>query len=318
MNTQLETETRLGKVDFQALKSGGFIRQTQKDLFTVRLRCPAGKVTSEQMAKAAAIADKYGRGEVHVSVRQSIEIPYVHLQHFDEVSAELKEVEWSPASCGPRVRVPTACAGCTYNPNGLTDTQGMCREVDGRYFGVSTGHHKFKMSFSGCPIDCTRTRGQDLGFQGIARPELVSELCDGCGLCATGCDEGALTLTNGLPVRDDSKCNYCGDCTKICPVDAMVVANLGWLVRVGGNGGKHAMHAYEVAQFVSDEQCLPLIEKTLEWYKANASGRERIGRVISRVGLATYVDEVVRQLVSEPIATLEERRKFGAGGNLGG
>ncbi len=77
------------------------------------------------------------------------------------------------------------------------------------------------------------------------------------------------------------------------------------------------MHAYEVAQFVSDEQCFSLIEKTLEWYKANASGKERIGTLIDRVGLAAYVDEVVRQLVSEPIATPEERRRFRAGGNLG-
>ena len=155
------------KLDLQALKSGGFIKQTQENLFTVRLRCPAGKLTAKQLRKAAELAEKYGRGEVHTSVRQSIEIPYVHHRHFDAVVAELKEVDWSVASCGPRVRVPTACAGCTYNPNGLMDSQAMCLEVDRRFFGTATGHHKFKITFAGCPIDCPGARDADLGFQGM-------------------------------------------------------------------------------------------------------------------------------------------------------
>jgi dissimilatory sulfite reductase (desulfoviridin) alpha/beta subunit len=316
MDTQLRAEDRETRLDFEALKSGGFIKQTQRDLFTVRLRCPGGRVTSAYLCKAAAIAEMYGAGEVHISVRQSIEIPYVHHRHFDAIVDELKEGHWGLASCGPRVRVPTACAGCTYNPKGLTDTQAMCLEVDRRYFGITTGHHKFKISFSGCPTDCARSRGQDLGFQGVARPALVAELCDGCGLCTGGCDEDALALVNGLPVRDDSKCIYCGDCIRLCPADALKAEKLGWLVRVGGKTGKHPTHPYEVAQFVSDDQCFALIESTMEWYKANAQGRERIGTVIGRAGLPAYVDEVVRPLVAEVIATSADRWKFRAEGNL--
>ncbi|MEE8469976.1 MAG: 4Fe-4S binding protein, partial [Dehalococcoidia bacterium] len=209
-------------LDYEALKSGGFIKQTQKDLFTVRLRCPGGKITSQQLRKAADIAERYGEGEVHTSFRQSIEVPYVHHKHFDAIVAELKELNWSVASCGPRIRVPTACAGCTYNPNGIVDTQTMCLEIDKRYFGTLTGHHKFKISLSGCPIDCARTREMDLGFQGIVEPRLVEELCDSCGLCITSCEENALLLEDDLPVRDTAKCIYCGDCIKVCPVDAMV------------------------------------------------------------------------------------------------
>jgi dissimilatory sulfite reductase (desulfoviridin) alpha/beta subunit len=75
MDRELKKEARRLKMDFAELKSGGFIKQTQKDLFTVRLRCPAGKLTSRQLHTAAELADKYGRGEIHNSVRQSIEIP---------------------------------------------------------------------------------------------------------------------------------------------------------------------------------------------------------------------------------------------------
>ena len=316
MDAKLKREARRLKMDFETLKCGGFIKQTQEHLFTVRLRCPGGKLSSHRLRKAAEIADKYGRGEVHNSFRQSIEIPYVHYQHFDTIAAELKEINWSVASCGPRIRVPTACAGCTWNPNGLMDTQTMCLEVDRRYFGTPTGHHKFKISFSGCPIDCARTREMDLGFQGIEEPELVEELCNGCGLCIPACEEKALILVDGLPVRDTSKCIYCGDCIKVCPVDAMIAGRKGWLVRVGGKHGRHPIYAYEIAQFASDEACFPLIEKTMEWYQANGQGRERIGATIGRLGLSKYLDEVAKPLGLEVIEKPEERRKFWAEGNL--
>lgn len=76
LKSDLKREARRAHVDLDELKSGGYIKQTQKDLFTVRLRCPGGRVSSEQMAKAGEIAEKYGRGRVHLSVRQSVEIPY--------------------------------------------------------------------------------------------------------------------------------------------------------------------------------------------------------------------------------------------------
>ena len=316
MDRKLKKEARRLKMDFEVLKSGGFIKQTQENLFTVRLRCPGGKLTSPQLRKAAELAEKYGRGEIHNSFRQSIEIPYVHYQHFDAIVAELKEINWSVASCGPRIRVPTACAGCTYNPNGLMDSQTMCLEVDKRYFGTATGHHKFKIAFSGCPIDCARTREMDLGFQGINEPELVEDLCNGCGLCIPACEEKALTMVDDLPVRDADKCIYCGDCIKICPVDAFIVARKGWLVRVGGKHGRHPIYAYEIAQFTSDEECFSLIERTMEWYQTNGEGRERIGATIGRLGLSKYLDEVVNPLGLEVIEKSEERRRFRAGGNL--
>ena len=303
-------------MDFEALKSGGFIKQTQEDLFTVRLRCPGGKLKSQQLRKAAELAEKYGRNVAHASFRQSIEIPYVRYEHFDAMVAELKEIGWSVASCGPRIRVPTACAGCTWNPNGLMDTQSMCLEIDRRYFGTATGHHKFKISFSGCPIDCARTREMDLGFQGIAKPELVKKLCNGCGLCIPSCEEKALTLVDELPVRDTNKCIYCGDCVKVCPVDAMVVGRKGWLIRVGGKHGRHPIYAYEIAQFASDEDCFPLIEKTMEWYQANGEGRERVGATIGRLGLPKYLDEVAKPIGLEVIEEPEERRKFWTEGNM--
>ena len=41
------------RVDLNELKTGGFIKQNQKDLFTVRLRVPGGRLDIDRMAKIA-------------------------------------------------------------------------------------------------------------------------------------------------------------------------------------------------------------------------------------------------------------------------
>ncbi|MBI5875814.1 MAG: sulfite reductase, partial [Deltaproteobacteria bacterium] len=122
------------KVDFNDLKSGGFIKQRQKDQFTVRLRCPGGRIDTKKLIEISKIADKYSKKSVvHLSFRQSLEILYVDYKDFDNMVRDLEKIGQKVASCGPRVRVPTACGGCEYNPNGLTDTQKMARMVDEKY-----------------------------------------------------------------------------------------------------------------------------------------------------------------------------------------
>ena len=154
INVDTQIEGKTGTIDFNLLKSGGLIKQRQKDMFTVRLRCPGGRVPLSKLEKIVGVAKKYAGDYGHLACRQSIELPYVDYRNFKVIYEELGEADQKVASCGPRVRVPTACSGCEYNPNGLTDTQKMVRIVDGKFFGHELAH-KFKISFSGCPNSFT-------------------------------------------------------------------------------------------------------------------------------------------------------------------
>jgi len=285
--SKLEIETKKGKKEvfnLDQLKSGGYIRQRQKDLFTVRLRCPGGRVPVEKLKKIAEVASRYSKKDyVHISVRQSIEIPYVDYRDFSQLSDELGEVGQKIASCGPRVRVPTACSGCEYNPNGLVDVQKLCQEIDQKYFGMQC-NHKFKISLSGCPIDCFRTNEMDLGFQGAVEPIWDEDTCTGCRICGYACREGAITndVQTGKPIIDRSKCLYCADCIRACPTNSWKEGRIGLVVRIGGRHGRHPMNGAVIAVFLPEEKMGKVIEKVIEWYNKEGKdkGRVRIGDIL--------------------------------------
>jgi dissimilatory sulfite reductase (desulfoviridin) alpha/beta subunit len=255
-----------GALSFDQLKSGGFIKQRQKDLFTVRCRCPGGRVPSAWLRAVADAADNHGKGYVHLSFRQSLEIPYINVKDFPEVTRRLNEGGARVATCGPRVRVPTACAGCEYNPNGLTDTQEMTRLVDREFFGEEY-YHKFKISFSGCPIDCARTNENDLGFQGAAFPVWHEPSCTGCTICAKACGESAITpdADSGAPEFAPGACLYCSDCIRACPTESWQAGLTGWVVRVGGRHGRHPHNGTIVARLIPDAMVVPTIRTVLDW-----------------------------------------------------
>ncbi len=282
-------------VDLKNLKAGGFIKERGKDLFTVRLRVPGGRMTVERLKKIAEVAEKYGGEFVHLSVRQSIELINVHFEHFDAVAAELGEAGQQVASCGARVRVPVACGGCEYNPNGLMDTQQSAMEVDRKLFGTTTGHHKFKVGFSGCPHDCPKAAINDVGFIGAVWPELNREECIKCGLCVKTCTEGAIAKgEDGIPVFLPERCIACGDCIKVCPSEAWQAHKRGYTVYAGGKWGRYPMVGTPVAAFLPADRVVEFIEEVLDWYreKAEGLGRVRLGKVILDEGVESLLQHL--------------------------
>ena len=64
-------------IDYATLKKGGFMRQKQKNHFSLRLGVVGGTVTAEQLAAVIETAKTYGHGYVHLTSRQGIEIPFI-------------------------------------------------------------------------------------------------------------------------------------------------------------------------------------------------------------------------------------------------
>jgi NAD(P)H-nitrite reductase large subunit len=84
--------------------------------------------------------------------------------------------------------------------------------------------------------------------------------------------------------------NQCGE-TSFKDV-GLVGTPKGWRVYVGGNGGTMPRLGEVLAQRLGTEEALALVEKILDYYRAQAKPRERLGRLIQRLGLE-HMEEAV-------------------------
>ena len=76
---------KMAEYNIKELKSSGLMKQKEKDLFSLRLRIAGGFIKSEQLVKLSEIADKYGKGYVHLTTRQGVEIPNINFNDFKDV-----------------------------------------------------------------------------------------------------------------------------------------------------------------------------------------------------------------------------------------
>jgi anaerobic sulfite reductase subunit C len=283
-------------IDLGALKTGGFIKQKEKDLFAIRLRVPVGKIDAGHFDVISEVARKYGSGNLHLTVRQGVEIQDIHFNDIQAAREELEAAGVRIGACGPRFRVVTACPGVKTCPNGLVDSAGMGLLADEMFYGRPEGlelPHKFKVTFAGCTACCPKPQENDVGFHGQVDPVLVRDECNGCGVCEVACKEGAIVMgDDGFPAKDLSKCIFCGDCIKSCPTDAWRAERTGLAVYVGGRWGRHPEMGKKIGDFISPDRAMGVISEVLKFYKEKGNRGERLGVTINRVGL----DELKRRV----------------------
>ena len=258
-------------VDYAALKKGGFMRQKQKNNFSLRLQVVGGNLTAKNLAKISEVAEKYGEGYVHLTSRQSVEIPYIKLDDVEEVKEELAKGDVSPGVCGPRVRTITACQGNKVCPGGNIDSYDIAKKLDERYFARELPH-KFKFGVTGCQNNCLKAEENDVGIKGAKIVSWDEPSCIMCGVCVKACRTGAISIEDGKIKLDADKCNYCGRCEKACPTDAWK-GETGYIVSFGGLFG-NTIH--------KGEEMLPVVKSEEQLFRITdaAVGKDKFEKVI--------------------------------------
>lgn len=283
-------------MDENALKGGGYVKLRQRDRWAVRVKVPFGETNAKSLAALADIAERMGDGEIHLTVRQSLEIRGVRIEQFEEVQAALANAGFVAGVCGARVRATVACPGAAVCKRGLHDTCELATALDERLYGRDGLPHKFKMAVSGCPSSCAKPQANDIGFIGAVDPvfDEAEGACLACGACADACPTGALTLdADGRPVIDHDLCDLDGACVTACPAGAIGLRKRGWRVLLGGNFGRRPALAYEVGEIVDTEEAVNIAERALAAFARHANGRERLRVVVDRVGLNDFLKEVL-------------------------
>ena len=278
-------------VDYATLKKGGFMRQKQKNNFSLRLAVVGGNLTAKQLAKIAEVAEKYGDGHVHLTSRQGVEIPFIKLDQIDEVKAELEKGDCKPGVCGPRVRTVTACQGNQICPSGNIDSYDIAQKLDERYFARELPH-KFKFGVTGCQNNCLKAEENDVGIKGGMTVECNHDDCIQCGVCVKACREGALRMEDGKIVIDREKCNNCARCVKSCPTDAWV-GEPGYIVSFGGLFGNKIYKGEQIVPIIRDKETLfRVTDAAISFFEKHANAGERFRLTLERVGKEEFKKEV--------------------------
>jgi dissimilatory sulfite reductase (desulfoviridin) alpha/beta subunit len=314
----MEQGVIMAEIDYAALKKGGFMRQIQKDHFSLRLRAVGGQFTAAQMRKIGETATQFGRGYVHFTSRQGVEIPFVKAGDIDAIKAALAEADLQPGVCGPRVRTVTACQGNAICPSGLIETTELAKKMDARYFGRELPH-KFKIGITGCPNNCLKAEENDLGIKGALYPTWNAGKCSSCGLCEPVCPAKAIKAApqallarpsqregqfsagdDGVPQAqkkgitfDEKKCVYCGKCVKSCPENAWE-GKSAYLLSFGGTFGneiKTGLHILGV--LFNEDDVFRATDNAIKFFEAHGQKSERFAKTIERVGVEKLKKELL-------------------------
>ena len=127
--------------------------------------------------------------------------------------------------------------------------------------------------------------------------------CPGTTFCKRGIQDSlrlGLKLDekyHGLQLPGKLKLGVSGcpnQCAETCIKDiGLVGMKNGWRVLVGGNGGAKPRLSRELVRDLSEEQALELIDKIIEYYKANAKPRQRLGALIEKMGFEQFKSAVL-------------------------
>lgn len=277
----------MNEADYKELKKGGMMRQREAGLFSVRLHVVGGQMTTEQLRAIREAADRFGKGTVHLTTRQGMEVPFVRTDFLASMKEFLAGSGVGVGVCGPTVRTVTACQGCRVCPSGAIDSPALADAVDREFYG-KPAPHKFKVGISGCANNCMKAEENDIGVKGWIGPRWKENGCTFCGVCEAVCPTKVVRVSggDGRVSIDPGGCIGCGDCIESCPTGAMEEENRGYRIFAGGKFGRvPSLGNMMLGVLRSGEEAIAAIGAAVDFFRAHGKPRERFGDTLKRTGI---------------------------------
>ncbi|QNI32326.1 nitrite/sulfite reductase [Alloacidobacterium dinghuense] len=144
----------------------GIHRQRQRGFSYVGASVLRGRLTGDQLAAAAELAERYGTGELRTTVMQNLIFVNVPTEEAGELAREIHKI-------GLRVEGSTfwrgaiACTGTEFCKLAITETKGFARWlVDELEERVPQFNEQLKLHVTGCPNGCGQHWIADIGLEG--------------------------------------------------------------------------------------------------------------------------------------------------------
>ncbi len=245
---QLIDQYKKGEIPAAELKAYrvpfGVYEQREPDTYMVRIRCAAGIITPEQLARVADIAIQYTKGKIHFTTRQEVQIHDVPIDSIISIISELQKVGLaSRGGGGNTVRniIVQEDAGVLSNepfdvtPYAVALTSRLISEADSW-----TLPRKYKIAFS--------SNREDRGYATIADLGFIAKVAEG--------KRGfSVYVAGGMGAR--SEISYClydfVDDSQVYFI-AKAVKNLFW--KYGNRKNKHAARLRFLFKSLGEEEFL--------------------------------------------------------------
>ena len=239
------------------------------------MRIPGGVLSAAQVKRLAEISDEYGDGTLHLTMRQTAEIPHVNPDDLEKI-AEVLEKNGTPIGAEQNEVVNImACPGTERCKYANCETIELARKVDARVFGRELPI-RLRIAISGCTYMCNSPLLNDIGIIGRIRPLRIPGLCTGCGTCVEYCKERAIRLKDGISVLDEDKCVQCGVCIHSCPYHLLKSEYDHYQIMVGGRRGADPRVKRELVTVETGEEVVEVVDRSSTGSTRSAwSGRPR-------------------------------------------
>ena len=286
--------------EIKRVKGMGFLQDKRyPDVFNARVITRNGKITAAQHRAIAEACEKFGSGEVAMTVRLTLEIQGVKYEYIQPLIDFLAAHGLTTGGTGKRVRPVVSCKGttCQY---GLIDTFGLSEKMHKRFYEEMRGvtlPHKFKIAVGGCPNNCVKPDLNDLGVIGQRIPTVYLDKCRGCKKCRVeaACPIKVAHVADGKIVIDPAACNHCGRCRTQCPFGAVTDYVNGYKIYIGGRWGKKVAQGRALSKiFSTEEEVMAVTERAIELFRTQGIDGERFADTVARIGF----ENVERMLIS--------------------
>jgi len=279
------------KVDPRLYSRGGIITERNPERCIIRLRIPAGVLSPEQLIGIGKIARTYGDGRVHLTVRQTVEIPGVDPDRIVPMLTALKDNGTPLGSERQEIVNVTACMGTDHCKYANIDSLDLARKIDERYFGKEMPV-KMRIAISACPNGCASERMNEIGITGVREPFRDYLACTGCGTCQKYCREHAIVIRRGAVELDKKLCMQCGICVLPCPFEVLKASEPRYRITVGGRRGRHPKLGRELITVSDPEIALEIVGKIIKWVYELASSDDLLPEQLDALEFNEFKKEI--------------------------
>jgi len=293
---------------------------------TVRVNQPAGWFyTSESIRTLCDIWERHGSGltNMHGSTGDIVFLG-TKTAELEPVFKELTEAGFDLGGSGSCMRTPSCCVGQARCEWACYDTMAICDDLTRTYqdeMHRPPFPYKFKIKCAGCPNDCVASIARsDLAIIGTWKDDIQQDAAavaeyaaaglniqkDVCDRCPTRCmewDGAALTIAN-------RECVRCMHCINVMPKALRPGKERGATVLIGAKAPivQGALLSSVLVPFVPADELADtlkeLLKRVWEFWDEHGKNRERVGELIQRVGLASFLDAIgldpIPEMVTAP------------------